>query len=52
LKYIEKYGITTDDCYLNRPLEYPSTFCQRQCNNGYDFPFHFKAKAIEHSSAG
>jgi hypothetical protein len=53
LKAIEqasKNGLTTSDCYLNRPLEHPSDFCKPTCADGFDFDFLYKAKFQKYGS--
>jgi hypothetical protein len=44
MDHLSRFGLTTNDCYLNRPLERPSPICKRKCDNGYDFDFVFKVK--------
>jgi hypothetical protein len=48
---IAKKGLTTNDCYLNTPLEQPSTFCKHACADGFPFDFIFKANFQKHDSA-
>lgn len=51
MDHISRLGLTTNDCYLNRPFEGPATFCKRQCDNGFPFDFHFKANFKRYDSA-
>jgi hypothetical protein len=48
---ISKVGITTNDCYINKPFQQPSTFCKRTCEDGFNFDFVFKASFKKHDSA-
>lgn len=48
---IAKKGLTTNDCYLNTPLEQPSAFCKQTCADGFPFDFIFKASFQKHDSA-
>jgi hypothetical protein len=50
MDYISKKGLTTNNCYLNHPFEYPSTFCKRQCDNGDKFDFIFKVNFKKYNS--
>ena len=34
-------GLTTTDCYPNKPFNYPNGFCKRQCHDGSKFPFKY-----------
>lgn len=47
---ISKAGLTTNDCYLNRPFEHPSNFCKKQCDDGDQFDFVFKANFKKYDS--
>jgi hypothetical protein len=49
MELISKKGITTNDCYLNRPYEYPSKICKRFCDNGDNFDFILKANFKRYS---
>lgn len=44
MKQAELEGITTSDCYLNRPFSYPNRFCKRECHDGLPFDFVFYPK--------
>ena len=51
MEQIGRVGLTTNDCYWNRPLEQPATFCRRTCEDGFGFDFIFRANFKKHSSA-
>lgn len=51
MELISRTGLTTNDCYLNHPLEHPATFCKRTCDDGDSFDFIFKANFKKHGSA-
>lgn len=50
MELISRAGLTTADCYWNRPLDRPATFCKRACEDGFPFDFIFKANFKKHSS--
>jgi hypothetical protein len=49
MEHITRFGLTTNDCYLNHPFEYPSTFCKRTCDDGDQFDFIFRANFQKYS---
>lgn len=51
MEQIADKGLTTNDCYLNKPLEQPSPFCKHECADGFPFDFIFKANFKKHDSA-
>lgn len=43
IKFIQKFGLTEEDCYRNRLFEIPSLYCSRKCSDGQEFVRVFKA---------
>lgn len=41
---IQNLGITTSDCYPNKPFAFPSTFCKKQCSDGTRIQFNYYPK--------
>ena len=51
MQWISREGLTTNDCYVNRPFQHPSPFCKRTCDMGNPFDFVFKANFKRYAEA-
>ncbi len=50
IKRVTLEGITTADCYPNKPFSFPTGFCKRECHNGYPFTFNYYPKFTRYTN--